>query len=62
MNPRIRAAIDRLESIGLEPFAPSIINMELNGASFDEHIEWLLTAPPADIRSWWNAGWFDSSA
>jgi hypothetical protein len=51
-------ALNRLEDIGLEPFAHSIVNMELKGCTFDEHIEWILTADAQEIRSYWEWIWY----
>lgn len=62
MKSRTHDAIRRMESIGLEPFAHSIVNMELNGVTLAEHLDWLLTAEPEDIRAWWNSSWFDANA
>jgi hypothetical protein len=57
-DSRIGRAIDRLEDIGLGPFASSIINWELKGCTFDEHMEWILTAEAGEIRSWWECSWY----
>ncbi len=62
MKARIHDAIRRLESIGLEPLAHSIVNMNCYGFTFSEHLDWLLTAEPKEIRAWWDAIGFDSNA
>jgi hypothetical protein len=57
-DARLIRALNRLEDIGLQPFSHSIINMELKGCTFDEHIEWILTADAQEIRSYWEWIWY----
>ena len=55
MNSTLRRrAIDRLESIWLEPFAHEIVDMDPHTETVAEHIDWILTADAREIRSWHN--------
>lgn len=49
---RIDAAIERLIDIGLGRIATNVVDMDLNGATFEEHIDWLLSADADEIRIW----------
>ena len=49
---RIDAAIERLIDIGLGSIATNVVDMDLNGATFEEHIDWLLSADADEIRVW----------
>ena len=49
---RIDAAIERLIDIGLGSIATNVVDMDLNGATFEEHIDWLLSADADEIRIW----------
>jgi len=49
---RIDAAIERLIDIGLGSIATNIVDMDLNGCTLDEHLDWLLSADADEIRDW----------
>lgn len=49
---RIDAAIERLIDIGLGSIANNVVDMDLNGATLEEHIDWLLSADADEIRVW----------
>ena len=53
MNSTLRRrAIARLESIGLEPFAHEIVDMDPHPMTVEEHLSWLLTADAREICGW----------
>lgn len=49
---RIDAAIERLIDIGLGGIYSNIIDMDLNGCTLDEHLDWILSADADEIRDW----------
>lgn len=49
---RIDAAIERLIDIGLGGIHSNIIDMDLNGSTLDEHLDWILSADADEIRDW----------
>ena len=49
---RIDAAIERLIDIGLGRIATNVVDMNLNGCTLEEHIDWLLSADADEIRVW----------
>ena len=49
---RIDAAIERLIDIGLGRIATNVVDMDLNGSTLDEHLDWILSADADEIRVW----------
>lgn len=49
---RIDAAIERLIDIGLGRIATNVVDMDLNGSTLDEHLDWILSADADEIRGW----------